>query len=226
MTERDLTAPPMNPLPPLIWLVLLAMALIEAVLWLAGQGFVGGPQGLGWRMEVIQRFAFSAEVQAWMLETHRAPVDHLWRYISFSFLHGQPAQAALSLVLLAAMGKFVGERLGTVRLAVLLVVPPIVGAAVFGLVMASDPLGWLFGALPMVFSLIGAFTFLRWQGATTQQEARKAFSLIVVLMLARLAMGFMVEAGSGWIADLVAFALGFALTASMQRRIWQSLRRG
>jgi rhomboid protease GluP len=222
--DKDLNAAPMNPLPGLVWAALLAMAGIEAVLWLASAGLIGGAQGIGWRLQMIQRFAFSAELQEWMLETRRAPVQHLWRYLSFSFLHGQPAQAALSLVLLAAMGKFVGERLGPLRLALLMAVPPVLGAAVFGLFVGSDPMGWLFGALPMIFGLIGAFTFLRWQAAVTPLEARKAFALVVVLMVARLAMGLMVELGHGWIADLAAFGAGFVLTMMMQRRFWKRLR--
>jgi hypothetical protein len=48
--------------------------------------------------------------------------------------------------------------------------------------------------------------------------------LIVVLMLARLGMGLMVEIGHGWIADVTAFGVGFALAAMMQPGFWQRLR--
>jgi len=222
--EQNLNAAPLNPLPGLVWAGVLAMVATEAVLWLASAGMIGGAQGIGWRMQAIQRFAFSAELQGWMLETGRAPLEHLWRYATFSFVHGQLAQTALSLVLFAAMGKYLGERLGTLKLALLMAVPPVFGAVVFGAVVGSDPLGWLFGALPMIFGLIGAFTFIRWQGATTALEARKAFGLIVVLMLARLGMGLMVEIGHGWIADVTAFGAGFALAATMQPGFWQRLR--
>jgi rhomboid protease GluP len=67
----------------------------------------------------------------------------------------------------------------------------------------------------MVFGLVGAYTWLLWdraQGDPARQ--RRAFGLIGMLMLARFGFGLLAEVGHGWIADLAAFGVGFALMAA------------
>lgn len=214
---RDLTASPVNPLPASVWLALLAVIAIEAVLTAASMGFIGGPQGLGWRVAAIERFAFSGAIQDWMLETRRAPLRHLFRYLSYPWVQPGPLAALLAVAMLAGLGKAVAEGLGTrVFLGAVLLAPPL-AAAVFGLVLRDDPLAWLIGAMPMVLALVGAYTWLLWQRAGDDRRLRRrAFSLIALLMLARLGFGLLAEAGHGWIADLAAFTLGFWLAALLR----------
>lgn len=210
----DLNASPLNPLPGAVWLLLVAILGIEAALWAGGAGLVGGPQALGWRIEAMQRFAFSSAIQDWMLQNWRFPTNNLLRYGSYSFVHGTPMHALFGAVLIAALGKAVGDSFGFVRFLVLALVTPVAAAMVFGLLTANNTLGWLFGAMPMVFGLVGGFTWLKWREAQGDREKQlRAFALIGILLVARLGFGLLVETGPGWIAELTAFVVGFGLSA-------------
>lgn len=221
---RDLNAAPFNPLPGPVWLVIALIAGIEAVLWAGGAGLIGGPHAVGWRLEAIQRLAFSSAVQDWMLETGRFPAMHLWRYPAFGLIHAGPLHAFFVVVLLAALGKYIAEAFGTRGFLVVLVLPPMAGAVVFGLTMGADAQGWLLGGMPMVFGLVGALTWWRWQSADSAAGKRRAFALIGVLLAARLGFGFLAETGQGWIAEIAAFGFGFALSFLVGPGAWARLR--
>ncbi len=211
---RDLNASPVNPLPGAVWLLIAAFVAVEATLSAAGYGLIGGAQGVGWRITAIQRYAYSSAIQSWMIENWRFPPTHLLRYLTFPFLHGSPGHALFGAVLVAALGKMVGERFGPANFLALALGVPILAAILFGLVVGEDQLGWLFGAMPMVFALVGAFTWLRWRDAGADPaKRRQAFALIGMLLLARLAFGLLAESGPQWIAELAAFALGFGASA-------------
>lgn len=220
----DHSAPPINPLPGVVWLLILAIAGIEAALWLGTQGLIGGAQAVGWRLEAITRFAFSGAVQEVMLENRHFPRQGLIRYGAFSFVHGGPVHAFFVIVLLAALGKYVGEPFGPWRLLAVLVPATMGGAVVFGLVLGGHEMAWLFGGMPMVFALVGAATWWRWQAAGDTAARWQAFGLIGSLLLIRLAFGLLGESGHGWIADLAAFGLGFALSVVFGPGGWARLR--
>lgn len=220
---RDLNASPLNPLPGLVWLLIVVIGGVELALWAGGRGLIGGPEAVGWRLEAIQRFAFSSGIQDWMLETRRAPPGHLLRYLSFGFVHGGAVHAFFVIVLVAALGKYIAEPFGNRAFLALVLLPPAIGAAVFGLVMGGHELGWLFGGMGLVFGLVGALTWWRWQGAETHEARLRAFGIIGTLLAARLGFGLMIEAGYGWIAELAAFAAGFALSMLVGPGGWSSL---
>lgn len=210
----DLNASPLNPLPGVLWLLILAILGIEAVLWAGNAGLIGGQQAIGWRIESMQRFAFSSGIQDWMLQNWRFPTQHLARYLSFNFVHGAPMHAVFGTVLVAALGKTVAESFGTLRFLVLVLGAPLVGAAIFGLFTSADQLGWLFGAIPMAFALVGAFTWIKWREAEGDRtKQRRAFAMIAILLFARLAFGVLAEAGPTWIAEVASFVVGFAGSA-------------
>lgn len=221
---REINASPLNPLPGLVWLLILAIVGVELVLWAGGRGLIGGPEAVGWRLEAIQRFAFSSGIQDWMLETRRAPPGHLLRYLSFGFVHGGAVHAGFVIVLVAALGKYIAEPFGNRAFAVLVVVPPLAGALVFGLVLGGHELGWLFGGMPLVFGLVGALTWWRWRIAEDREARLRAFGVIGTLMAARLGFGLMIEAGHGWVAELAAFAVGFALSMVVGPGGWSALK--
>lgn len=224
--SRAPLAPVMNPLPGFVWLLILVLAGIEAVLALGGLGLIGAPQGIGWRLEAVQRVAFSGAIQDWMLETRRAPPRHLLRYLGYVFVQPGTLATVFVLAMLAGLGKAIGEGLGTPTLIAAALLPPVLAAAIFGLILGDHELAWLIGAWPMVFGLVGAFTWLLWQRAQGDPAGqRRAFGLMGVLMLARFAFGLLAEAGHGWIADLAAFGLGFGLAALMAPGALARLRR-
>ena len=221
---RDLNAPPFNPLPILVWLVILAITGIELALWLGGRGLIGGAEALGWRLEALQRSGFSGALQAWMLENLRFPFLHLSRYVSYSFVHTGPFHAFFVVILIAALGKSYGDTHGNPRLFLMIFLPPALAAAVFGLLLGEHQLAWLFGGMPMAFGLLGALTWHRWRIAGTRGDRWRAFALVSTLLLARLAFGLMVERGHGWVAEFTAFAIGFGMAAGMATGRWHALR--
>ena len=212
--DHDRNAPPLNRLPGAVWLLLAGLLGVELVLSLAGQGLIGGAQGVGWRIRAIENGAYTSAIQHWMLETWRFPPQHLARYLTYSFIHASPMHALFGAVLVAALGKMLADRMGTAAILTLALGGPVLAAVLFGLVMGQDRLGWLVGAMPMAFGLVGAFTWLRWSDAAGDRDKqRRAFGLIAVLLGARLAFGLIAESGPFWIAEVAAFALGFGATA-------------
>ncbi|KPQ07458.1 MAG: rhomboid-like protein [Rhodobacteraceae bacterium HLUCCA12] len=220
----DPGAAPLNPLPVAVWLAIGLIGVIEAALWAGGAGLIGGAQAVGWRLSAIERLAFSGAIQTWMLETGRFPVSHLLRYPAFGLIHAGPMHAFLVIVLLAALGKFVAEALGARVFLAVLLIAPMAGAILFGLIMADHSQAWLLGGMPAAFALVGAVTWWRWRAAGNPAGRRQAFGLIAVLLAARLGFGLIAETGQVWIAECAAFGFGLALAALFAPGTWPALR--
>lgn len=213
---------PVNPLPPVVVALFLVMAGIEGTLSLAERGIVGGPGAVGWRSGLIETYAFSGQVFDWMMTQGVWPAEHLVRFLSYPFLHGNFTHGLLAMVIMLAMGKIVGEALGSLAVVAIFFASTVVGALAFGL-LSDDP--WLIGAFPPVYGLIGGFTYLLWVrlGQTGGGQIR-AFQLIGVLMAIQLLFGILFGAGSDWIADLSGFATGFALSTVLAPGGWARLK--
>ncbi len=208
---NDLNAPPINPLPPVVWLLALPVIAMEVAVSAGAAGFAGGASGIGWRLDAVQRFAFSPEYLRRMVEAGLWPWDGLMRLISYPLVHVTTTQAVFVIVFLLALGKFVGEVFRW--WAVLAVV---FGAAVTAaLVYAAVPVvtAPLVGGYPPVYGLIGAFTFILWTNlGRTGGNQMRAFSLIGMLLAVQLVFGLLFGGGTEWIADLAGFGAGFALS--------------
>jgi len=209
----DDAQPLLLPLPPVVWALLLALGAVELALWAGAQGLIGGAQAPGWRLLAVERFGFAAPVQHWMVETRQFLPEHLLRYLTYPLIHASPAHAALSAVLLAALGKFIARHHGQGALALLLTLPGALGASAFAAL--TDGSGWLLGATPAALALVGAWTLTQWQAASTPRARIAALGLIGSFILARLALGLLVETAATWIADLTAFATGVLLAAAL-----------
>ena len=197
---------PINAVPPVILVLFLAIAGIEAVLSLGDQGLAGGPAAVGWRIAMIERFAVSPAVLGYALEGRA----ELWpRFLSYAFVHGSVMHALFAGVLLLALGKFVGEGMGQARTLLVLAVATVTGALAFGaLVGGVQP---LFGAYPGVYGLIGAFTYLLWLRFGRAGENRlQAFRLIGVLLAIQLVFGALFGSSPQWVADVGGFVAGGA----------------
>lgn len=202
----------LNPLPWVVWLLLIPLIGVEGVLLLAHYGLLAGisEAAPGWRLTLLVRAGFAAEVQHWMWQTGQMPLHAVARYVSYPFIHAGPLHAGFVVVLLAALGKSVAVGMRPVAMLALIVASVVGGAVVFGAV--SGPESWLIGAYPAVFGLIGAFTWQGWAMAQDRVAQIRAFGLIATLLLARLGFGLIAESGGLWIADLAGFAVGFVLT--------------
>jgi rhomboid protease GluP len=91
------------------------------------------------------------------------------------------------------------------------IVSGIVGALAYALLL--DDQAPLIGGFPGVYGLIGAFTYLLWLrlGQMGAQQVQ-AFTLIGFLMGIQLIFGLLFGVQNDWLADVVGFITGFALS--------------
>lgn len=209
---------PVNPLPPAVWLLFLAVALPELAFSLGEANLIGGPGAVGWRLQALNDYSFSGEAFDYMLGNGILLPEHMLRFLTYPFVHGTFTSTLFAGVILLAMGKMVGEVMGGWAVILLFVLCGVFGALVFGLITDQ---AWLIGAYPSVYGLIGVFTFLLWQklAATGGPQAR-AFTLIGVLMGLQLLFGMFFQVGYAWVAELSGFCAGFALTAFVMPGGW------
>ena len=204
---------PVNPLPPVVWLLFFAIFGVECALALGEAGMIGGPQAVGWRLGALRDYGFSGQAFDYMVSRGVLLPEHLTRFVTYPFVHGNFTSALFAGVILLAMGKLVGEAMGQRTVLVLFFVSGVVGAVVFGLI-TDQP--WLIGAFPPVYGLIGGFTFLAWvQLAGTGMRQLAAFRLIGLLMGIQLLFGIFFQVGYSWIAELAGFCAGFLLSPLM-----------
>ena len=218
----DLNEAPINPLPPVVWALVVPMAMAELMFNMGARGLIGGAGAVGWRLAAIQDFAFSAEALRWMVETGRYPVELLWRFVTYPFVHAHLSQAVFAIVFILALGKMVGEIFRA--WAVLAV---FFGSSIFGAIMYTilvpNPIP-LVGAFPGAYGLIGAYSFLLWVtlGARGLNQAG-AFTLIGFLMGLQLLFGALFGGSPDWVAELFGFVSGFALSFVVSPGGWSRL---
>lgn len=201
--------PPVNPLPPVVWLLFAAIAVPEALFSLGAAGWIGGPEAIGWRLAAIETYGFSSDIFGWMLSNGRFPTEHVQRLVTYSFVHGAFTSTLFAVVLMLALGKLVGEAMGQIAVLVLYFGASIFGAMVYAVLLSDS--GWLIGGFPAVYGLIGGYSFLMWQRlADTGQQQLQAFSLIAMLMGIQLVFGVFFGPTVQWVADLAGFVFGFA----------------
>ncbi len=213
----------LTPLPWGVWLLTLTIAGVELVLWAGAHGLVNWSGSAGWRTQALVAAGISPAAQGWMVETGQMPLPHLARYLAYGLVHLGPAQAALVVVITAALGKYCAERLGSARLILLLACAQAMGGFAFGMVAAPD--AWLIGGYPLIFALAGCYSRLAWQEAETRPARLRALGLVAVLIAGRLALAVLTGGGMDWTADLMACIAGAGLAALLQPGLRARLRR-
>lgn len=210
MTD-DRNAPPLNPLPPVVWVLALPIIAMEVVLALGASGLAGGMEGMGWRLQAMERFAFSPDLMRLMLERGEYPAVQMMRLVSYPLVHATTTHAIFALVILLALGKMVGEVFRWWAVLVVFFGAAIAGALAYtALPMIHAP---LIGAYPPVYGLIGAFTFLLWVDLAARGANKlRAFGMIGFLLGVQLLFGVLFGGGYEWVADLAGFGAGFALS--------------
>lgn len=220
---QDLNAPPLNPLPAIVWIVALPIIAMEAVLSAGQYGLAGGAQGIGWRSVAVQNLAFSPELMRYFWDTGRYPLNGLHRLVSYPLVHGTLTHMLFVLVIFAALGKMVGDAFRWWAVALILFAATVVGALAYTLV--PDLKAALVGGYPAVYGLIGAFTYLMATRLGASGASRlRAFQLIGFLLGAQLLFGVAFGTGWDWVADLAGFATGFALSFVVSPGGWSRLR--
>ena len=215
--------PPMNPLPPAVLILFIAIAGIEAVLSLAEAGVLGGPAAVGWRLSLIRQYGFSGEIFDWMVANGRWPPAEVLRLVTYPFVHLGVAHGIFAVVLLLALGKMVAEVMGQAAFLIIFFLSGAGGAVIYALLL-DDP-SWLAGAYPAVYGLIGGYSFVMWRSlAATGSQQYRAFSLIGILMGIQLLWGVFFEVGLQWVAELAGFLCGFGLCFLLAPGEWRRLR--
>ena len=201
--------PPVNKLPPTLVLLFLAIAGVEAGLSLGEARLIGGPEAIGWRLDLVRSWGFSGEIFDQMLAQNHWPIEHVIRLVSYPFIHLSFTHSVFALVLMLALGNLVARSLGQVAFLAIFALSSICGALVYALAL-NDPV-WLVGAYPGVYGLVGGYSYVMWQqiGAKGGQQMQ-AFSLIAMLMVLQLVWSIFGEVGNAWVSELSGFAVGFA----------------
>jgi membrane associated rhomboid family serine protease len=210
--DQDPNAPPVNPLPPVVWILALPLIAMELVLSLAEGGLIGGAQGIGWRLQAVERFAAFPELLKHQWETGGYPLAELYRLVSYPLVHGSATHAIFAVVMLLALGKWVAEVFRWWAVLVVVLGSAAVGALAYGLLI-PDLRAPLIGAFPPVYGLIGAFTFTIFTNLSRVGANKyRAFSLIGALLFIQFIFGVVFGAGWDWVADVTGFAAGFLLS--------------
>jgi len=214
---------PVNPISPVVVIFFLAMLGVEIVLSLGNQGFVGGPQAVGWRVGMVQDYGFNGGVFDWMWENGQWPTEHVLRFVSYLFVHGSFTHMLVAGVMVLALGKFVGEVFAGWAVAVVFLGSGIGGALIWGFLFNDN--GYLYGAFPGVYGLIGAFSYVLWLrlGQSGDNQWR-AFVLIGFLMAIQLIFGALYGVRTDWAADIGGFFTGFFLSFVVSPGGWMRLR--
>lgn len=208
----DRNAAPINPLPLVVWVLALPMIAMEVVLNAAAAGLVGGAEGIGWRLQAVERFAFVPDLMRRMIEIGSYPPEALLRLVSYPLVHASASHALFGVVILLALGKMVGEVFRWWAVLVVYFGATILGALVYTLLL-PEVRAPLIGAYPGDYGLIGAFTFLMWVNlAAVGANKYRAFSMIGFLMGIQLVFGLLFGGGYEWVADLTGFVAGFVLS--------------
>ena len=217
--RHDYSAPPINPLPGVVWLLALPIIAMEAVLCLGQTGLVGGAAAEGWRLDAWQRFAFSPDLMRAMIETGTYPWQAMVRLVSYPIVHASFLHALMAVVILLALGKMVAEVFRPWAVLAVFFGAALAGALAYtALPFVRAP---LIGAYPAVYGMIGAFTFLLWvKLAATGGNQYRAFSLIGLLLAIQLLFGLFFQGGYDWVADLAGFATGFLLSFAVSPGGW------
>jgi membrane associated rhomboid family serine protease len=216
-------APPLNPLPPIVWVIALPMIAMELVLNLAARGVIGGPDAIGWRIEAMERFGFFPALMREMIATGSYPVADLLRLVSYPLVHVEVLHALFVVVLLLALGKNVGEIFRWWAMVIVVFGSAMVAALVYTAVPSMK--APLIGGYPAIYGLIGAFTFLMWVRLTAVGANQyRAFTLIGFLLVTQLLFGLLFGGGTEWVADIAGFFTGFFLSFVVSPGGWGRVR--
>lgn len=198
---------PFNSVPAVPLALVAIIVAVELMLSAAGNGFIGGAQGIGWRSGAFQDYAFAPAVMTEIFERGRGSFDLWKRFVTYAFVHLSFTHALWGVVLLLALGKFVGEAFRPVAFLTLFAASTVFGAVIYGL------LSWqnapLLGAYPGVYGLIGAYTYMMWLALERLGDNQlKAFQLIGILLGIMLVYSMIFGSSPTWIAEVAGFLIG------------------
>ena len=78
---------PVNTIPPAAIAMALLIIGVEIVFSAAGAGFVGGAEGIGWRLSALQEYAYSPLVWDAIIERNEYSFDLFKRFVTYAFVN-------------------------------------------------------------------------------------------------------------------------------------------
>lgn len=212
---------PLNPLPTVVWLLAAPIIVTEILFALGGTGALG-PQAMGWRLAILGQLGFDPAGFRQMAEIGLWSVPDLARLISYAFVHLSLTHAAMVVVFILAIGKFVGEVFPGWAVAAVFLGSTVTGALVYALMPFTQMM--LIGGYPGAYGLIGAFTWVLWMRLGPGNPVRmRAFSLIGMLAGIQLLFGALFGIGPDWIAEFSGFGAGFLISFFVAPGGWRHL---
>ncbi|MFO1138858.1 MAG: rhomboid family intramembrane serine protease [Paracoccus sp. (in: a-proteobacteria)] len=211
---------PLNPVPAVIWVLVLPMIAFEAYFGLGQLGFLGGGQpgaGMALRQFAAERTAYVPDFVLRMWQIGVFVPDQGWRIVTYPFVHLSITHALFVIVFTLALGNLIAHQFRPWAVIALFFGSAIGGALIYTLFAGLLP-QWRFqpliGGYPAVYGFVGAFTFLLWVRLGQQNANRlRAFTLIGMLLAFQLVFGILFQDGSlTWIAEIAGFACGFLLS--------------
>jgi len=208
----DSPPPAVNPLPPAVIVLFLAVVI--------GEAYIAGAEAQLWgqfdaRIGLIRQFAFLPEGFERAVSAGIWQPELFWRMLTYPFVHDAVMQSILASVLILALGKFVGEILGNTAV-----------FAIFGISSVCAALGYaqftsstypLFGGHPPAYGLIGGFSFVlfsRAEGLLSHQL--RASRMLGLLMAINISFSLFSSGQTLWVAELCAAVAGFISAALIQ----------
>jgi len=214
MYDPDANQPPVNPLPPVVLLLVMVMGAAELLFQLGGAGIIGGPGAIGWRASIIQSYGFSPAYVQWMWENQAFPLAYMARLVTYPFVDANFGNTLFGITLVLALGKFVGDRVNSFVLLVIFFGSAIIAALVYSVFVG--PQNFMVGAHAPAYGLIGAFTWMLLGDLKESGErAAKAFRLIGMLAVLHVVF-FLIFGGNDWINRAAGFLGGFVICAILR----------
>jgi membrane associated rhomboid family serine protease len=216
---------PFNALPPEIVGLAVVLAGIELSFQAGTAGFVGGQEGVGWRLTAIRDWAVFDPLFAWMLQTGQLPAREVARLLTYPLIHGSFGHAAFVVVFVLAIGNAVAPVYRGWRVLAIFWAGALAGALAYIILFSTERP--LFGGYPGAYALIGAFTLLTRKGLT---RARQDQAFLLIGFLLALGPIFGVATGQGfgwmpdWVADIAGFAAGYGLSVLLFPGGWGRIR--
>mgnify|MGYP002078903443 CR=1 FL=1 len=228
---------PLNPVPWVVWLLVLPMVGLEA--FLSFKDGISGLAASGWRSAFVQEMAYSPTYMRAMVEAHQYPLNGMWRLVSYPFIHISVSHLLFVAVVPGGLVKFGGGAVPAVGVHALFpswavlaifVISGAVGALVYTAVLPSVQTPLIGGWVP-VYGLIGGVSFILWHRLRHDGAKRwRAFTMIGSLLLFRILVSPIF--GWGWdvVAEIPAFVTGFVLSYLVNpgglRDLLQRIRQG
>lgn len=209
---------PLNPISGVVLVIVFAIIAIEVVLQLAEAGWIGGPAGVGWRLEAATHFGIRDSALEYLRQNYWVWPEVIWEqpnliwpFLTFPFIHAGAGHVALGAALMLVMGKTIAEEFSSFAVVALFLGCSISGAIVYGLVY--DGPAALLGIYPVMYGFIAAYT---WSEASKLHQAGKsmmpAFRIIAMLFAFRTVFSLIFGLRTSWPADLTGLIVGFLLS--------------